>query len=128
MILTHRNYLFDVAQFVQPAQITEQDRLLCILPLFHVNGQVVTTLGPLFVGGSMVLMEKFSPKEFFNTLERFRATAFSGVPTIYADSPPRRAKRMNMISRRFVSVFAGRPRCRWSSLRNSRRTVPRLYS
>lgn len=84
VILTHRNYLFDVAQFVQPTQMTEQDRFLCILPLFHVNGQVVTTLGPLFAGGSMVLMERFSPKDFFITLERFRTTAFSGVPTIYA--------------------------------------------
>jgi long-chain acyl-CoA synthetase len=84
VILTHRNYLFDVAQFVQQTQMTEEDRFLCILPLFHVNGQVVTTLGPLFAGGSMVLMERFSPKDFFTTLERFRATAFSGVPTIYA--------------------------------------------
>lgn len=84
VILTHRNYLFDTAQFVQATQMTEQDRFLCILPLFHVNGQVVTTLAPLFSGGSMVLMEKFSPQEFFITLERFRATAFSGVPTIYA--------------------------------------------
>ncbi len=84
VILTHRNYLFDAAQFVQPTQMTEQDRFLCILPLFHVNGQVVTTLGPLYVGGSMVLMERFLPKDFFISLERFRATAFSGVPTIYA--------------------------------------------
>lgn len=84
VILTHRNYLSNVAQFVRPTQMTEQDRFLCILPLFHVNGQVVTTLGPLFVGGSMVLMERFSPKEFFLILERFRATVFSGVPTIYA--------------------------------------------
>lgn len=84
VVLTHRNYLFDVAQFVQMIEMTEQDRFLCILPLFHVNGQVVTTLGPLYAGGSMVLMEKFSPGDFFTTLERFRATAFSAVPTIYA--------------------------------------------
>jgi long-chain acyl-CoA synthetase len=84
VILTHRNYLFDVAQSVRVTQMTEEDRLLCILPLFHVNGQVVTTLSPLYGGGSMVLMEKFSPKEFFIALERFRATAFSAVPTIYA--------------------------------------------
>ncbi len=84
VILTHRNYLFDTAQFVHATQMTEQDRFLCILPLFHVNGQVITTLSPLFAGGSMVLMEKFSPKDFFKMLEQFRATAFSAVPTIYA--------------------------------------------
>ncbi|MCI0526049.1 MAG: AMP-binding protein, partial [Nitrospira sp.] len=42
VVLTHRNYLFDTEQFVTATQMTEQDRFLCILPLFHVNGQVVT--------------------------------------------------------------------------------------
>lgn len=84
VVLTHRNYLFDAAQFVQATRMTAEDRFLCILPLFHVNGQVVTTLSPLAAGGSMVLMEKFSPRDFFVHLEKFRATAFSAVPTIYA--------------------------------------------
>lgn len=84
VILTHRNYLVDTDQTVHAAKIGEADRFLCILPLFHVNGQVVTILSPLFAGGSMVLMERFTPKEFFPTLSRFKATAFSGVPTIYA--------------------------------------------
>jgi long-chain acyl-CoA synthetase len=84
VVLTHRNYLFDTEQFVAATQMNQRDRFLCILPLFHVNGQVVTTLSPMFAGGSMVLMEKFSPKDFFPTLARFKATAFSGVPTVYA--------------------------------------------
>ncbi len=84
VVLTHLNYLFDTEQFVTATQMTHRDRFLCILPLFHVNGQVVTTLSPMFAGGSMVLMEKFSPKDFFPTLARFKATAFSGVPTVYA--------------------------------------------
>ena len=84
VVLTHRNYLFDTEQFVRVTQMTEQDRFLCILPLFHVNGQVVTTLSPIYAGASMVLMEKFSPKDFFPALARFKATAFSGVPTVYA--------------------------------------------
>jgi long-chain acyl-CoA synthetase len=84
VVLSHRNYLFDTRQFVQATQMTDRDRFLCILPLFHVNGQVVTTLSPMMAGGSMILMEKFSPKDFFPALARFKATAFSGVPTVYA--------------------------------------------
>jgi long-chain acyl-CoA synthetase len=45
---------------------------------------VVTTLGPMYAGGSMVLMEGFSPKKLLPALERYGATAFSGVPTVYA--------------------------------------------
>lgn len=84
VILTHKNYLFDTERFVQVTGMTEEDRFLCILPLFHVNGQVVTTLSPIYAGASMILMEKFSPTEFFPALSKYRPTAFSAVPTIYA--------------------------------------------
>lgn len=84
VILTHHNYLLDVRQFVRAIRMTKRDRFLCILPLFHVNGQVVTTLSPMYAGGAMILLERFSPKEFFPAVARFRATAFSGVPTVYA--------------------------------------------
>ncbi len=102
VVLTHRNYVFDTARFVEAIRMTEEDRFLCILPLFHVNGQVVTTLSPLYAGGSMILMERFSPKDFFPTLARFKATAFSGVPTVYAillNSPD--AARYDLKSLRF---------------------------
>ena len=82
--LTHRNYLFDVEKFVAATQMNESDRFLCFLPLFHVNAQVVTLLSPLYCGGAMVLMDKFSPKEFFETLSSKKATAFSGVPSVYS--------------------------------------------
>lgn len=82
-ILSHENYLFDVSQFA-PSFMNAQDRFVCILPLFHVNAQVVTTLAPLYVGGSMVLLEKFNPKDFLATMAQFKATAFSAVPSLYA--------------------------------------------
>lgn len=83
-VLTHGNYLFDVENTVRAIGMNARDRFLCFLPLFHVNGQVVTVLSPLWAGGSMVLMEKFAPKEFFELLSRHRCTAFSGVPSVYS--------------------------------------------
>ncbi|MBI4830761.1 MAG: AMP-binding protein [Candidatus Lindowbacteria bacterium] len=76
--LTHRNYLVDAEQIAYAAQMTPADRFLCILPLFHVNAQVVTTLSPMYAGASMILLEGFSPKTFaapmpvevFNTFEK----------------------------------------------------------
>ena len=83
-MLTHSSYLWDAEAIVKHAQMTEEDRFLCILPLFHVNAQVVTTLAPMVAGGSMVLTPKFSPVDFLETLATSEATAFSGVPTVYA--------------------------------------------
>src|SRR5262249_40854534 len=50
--------------------------------LFHVNGIVVTMLTPLYVGGSMVLTERFSTRHFWEIIARYRVTSFGSVATI----------------------------------------------
>jgi long-chain acyl-CoA synthetase len=84
VILTHGNYMWDAKFMNDAVEMSTEDRFLCILPLFHVNAQVVTTLGPMYAGASMVLMDEFSPKKLLPALEHYGATAFSGVPTVYA--------------------------------------------
>ncbi len=84
VMLTHKNYVFNAWEITEAARMSEEDRFMCILPLFHVNGQVVTVYAPLYAGASMVLLKGFSPKEFLPRLEQYKATAFSGVPTVYA--------------------------------------------
>lgn len=84
VMLTHANYLWDARAIAAWVRMTPDDRFLCLLPLFHVNAQVVTTLAPLVAGASLALLERFSPGEFLDALARYRATAFSAVPTVYA--------------------------------------------
>jgi acyl-CoA synthetase (AMP-forming)/AMP-acid ligase II len=59
------------------------DRCLLILPLFHVNGIVVSVLMPLLAGASVAIAERFDPNTFFDAVEQHRPTFFSAVPTIY---------------------------------------------
>ena len=59
------------------------DRCLLILPLFHVNGIVISVLTPLLAGASVVIAEKFDPHTFFGIVERHSPSFFSAVPTIY---------------------------------------------
>jgi len=81
-LLTHGNFLFNVQEIARWLNFSERDRLLCIMPLFHVNGIVVTMLTPLYIGGSMVLMEKFSTHKFWEIIDRYRVTSFGSVPTM----------------------------------------------
>jgi acyl-CoA synthetase (AMP-forming)/AMP-acid ligase II len=67
----------------QALQIGPADRCLLILPLFHVNGIVVSVLTPLLAGASIVIAERFDAKTFFDLVEAERPTYFSAVPTIY---------------------------------------------
>jgi acyl-CoA synthetase (AMP-forming)/AMP-acid ligase II len=65
-------------------EVGPADRCLLILPLFHVNGIVVSTLIPLLAGASVTIADRFHPETFFDVVERERPTFFSAVPTIYS--------------------------------------------
>ncbi len=82
-MLTHANYVSDARAIAKHARMTPEDRFVGFLPFFHVNAQVVTFLSPLACGGSMVLLRRFHPVELLEAISRTRATAFSGVPTVY---------------------------------------------
>ena len=69
--------------FVQQAHaLTERDRVLSSLPLYHINGQIVGTVGPLVQGGSVVAPHRFSVSRFWELLARHECTWFNVVPTI----------------------------------------------
>ena len=61
----------------------KQDRVLGVLPLFHVFALTnVLTFGTL-VGAEMILLPRFELKQLLATLKRTRPTYFPAVPTIY---------------------------------------------
>jgi len=68
----------------QALEVGPVDRSLLILPLFHVNGIVVSVLTPLLAGASVVIADRFNPHTFFDLVEDQRPTFFSAVPTIYS--------------------------------------------
>lgn len=82
--LTHANLDAMTAAMVEAMALTADDHSLLILPLFHVNGIVVSVLSPLRAGGQATIAGRFDPRTFFSTLESVRPTYFSGVPAIYA--------------------------------------------
>ena len=61
---------------------TAADRLVHGLPLFHVHGLVLGTLGPLRLGGSLVHVGRFSSDAVAGAFET-GATLMFGVPTMY---------------------------------------------
>lgn len=64
--------------------------LLCGLPLFHVNGAIVTGLSAFYCGFEVILLTAGGFRtpgildNFWALANRFKATSFSAVPTIYA--------------------------------------------
>jgi long-chain acyl-CoA synthetase len=83
VMLTHANVRAMLWMLVEHFRVTDADRALVGLPLFHVNGLMVSVLMPLAVGGSTVLLERFSKSTFWSEVERARPTYFSLVPAMY---------------------------------------------
>ncbi|MET8514289.1 AMP-binding protein [Streptomyces sp. NPDC005077] len=84
VMLDHANIDAMAEMGRQALEVGPVDRCLLILPLFHVNGIVVSILMPLLAGASVVIADRFNPETFFDVVERERPTFFSAVPTIYS--------------------------------------------
>src|SRR6202012_2988737 len=52
------------------------------MPLFHVGGSALFTLGPVQASAAQVLMPRFSPALELELIEAHRVTVLCGVPTM----------------------------------------------
>ena len=57
--------------------------ILAFLPFFHIYGQVVIMLNGLCQGNLLVLFTSPDTEEILAAMERYQATVFYGVPTLY---------------------------------------------
>lgn len=82
VVLTQRNLLEDARTISRWHNIDGQTKMMCVLPIHHVNGTVVTMITPFFAGGSTVLNQKFSAGHFFKAIEEEQVHIVSVVPTL----------------------------------------------
>ena len=82
--LRHRNLAANTQQILAYLELTADDSVLCVLP-FHYSFGNSLLLTHFAVGGRVVVDNRFAyPTTIVDTLERSRATGFSGVPSNYA--------------------------------------------
>lgn len=80
--LSHANLLEDARAIAEWQRIDAATRMMCVLPIHHVNGTVVTLMTPFFAGASVVLCRKFHATSFFETVRREHVHVVSVVPTL----------------------------------------------
>ncbi len=81
-LLTHGNVIANARQISQWLSFTMNDRLLTIMPLFHMNAVSVTTMSALYAGGSTVISPKFSASQFWQIISDYQVTSFGSVATM----------------------------------------------
>lgn len=82
VLLTQYNMLVDALGISQWQAITGNQRMMCVLPIHHVNGIVATLITPLYVGGSTVLNRKFTVSSFWDRIAQEHVNIVSFVPTL----------------------------------------------
>lgn len=81
-LLTHSNLVANARQITEWLGFNENDRLLTVMPLFHMNAVSVTTMTALYAGGSTVVSAKFSSSRFWNITAKYQITSFGSVATM----------------------------------------------
>ena len=84
VLLTHRNLLHAAKSISEWHQLTPADIVLSSLPIYHINGQVISTITPFFSGGSIVAPHHFSVSTWWKMVVQYRCTWINMVPTIIA--------------------------------------------
>ena len=84
VLLAHGNLLADAQGISEWHGVTRDSRMMCVLPIHHVNGTVVTLVTPMFAGAGVVLNRKFQSGTFFPRLAAERVDIVSVVPTLLA--------------------------------------------
>ena len=114
-VLTHDNLAANGQVLVSEWRISDADRYLAVLPLFHVHGLGNGIHSWLISGCRMLLAERFDQKTAADLFRAFKPTLFFGVPTVYVRllDPSvidhNRAKEIGKSARLFVSGSAPLP-------------------
>ncbi|MFW7340896.1 AMP-binding protein [Pollutimonas sp. H1-120] len=69
-----RSYVITAESFVVRLYLQPEDRILCVLPLFHINALFYSLGGTLAAGATLVLARRFSAGGFWRTVSETRAT------------------------------------------------------
>jgi len=126
-MLTHQAITANARQI---AAVDDQaginDRIVGVLPLFHIFANACVLNRTVFTGGEIVMLPRFDAGQVLAAIERTKATSLPGVPTMYQallDHP--RIERTDLSSLR-ICVSGGAPLAAELKARFEQRTGAKL--
>ena len=82
VVLTQYNLMADALAISNWHDLHNDDVMMCVLPIHHVNGTVVTIMTTMFYGGKLILNQKFQTENFLKRLQDEKVKVVSVVPTL----------------------------------------------
>jgi long-chain acyl-CoA synthetase len=82
VMLTQANLVANARSISSEHALTREDRVMAVLPMYHINAFAVTMLAPLAHGGSLAVAPKFSAARYWQQVSDAGCTWINVVPTI----------------------------------------------
>ncbi len=82
VMLTHYNLVANLRQFEARHHTSEADRVIGVLPFFHIYGMTVIMNAAMYLGATVVTMPRFDLEPFLRLMEDHRITRAYLVPPI----------------------------------------------
>ncbi|WP_307544557.1 4-coumarate--CoA ligase family protein [Streptomyces sp. V3I8] len=82
VMLTHRNIATNLAQLTPAVPMGPGDRILAVLPFFHIYGLTALMNAPLRQGATVVVLPRFDLDTFLAAIEKHRITGLYVAPPI----------------------------------------------
>jgi crotonobetaine/carnitine-CoA ligase len=79
---SQRSFVLGGEAFVQRVHLQHDDRVMIVLPLFHINALFYSVAGTLAAGASMVIVPRFSASSFWETAMQSGATEVNIIEAI----------------------------------------------
>jgi len=93
VMLTHKNILSDIDSCFDLVDIYPEDRMLGVLPMFHVFGFSIAYILPLAKGMTLTIVPALYPAtNLIESLKKYQSTVFLGVPAVFSILAGARAK------------------------------------
>ena len=97
--LTQRNLATSAGNIINALSLTESDRCLNVMPLFHIHGLIAALLSSLTAGASVVTTPGFDAFKFFAWMDETHPTWYSAVPTMHQLALTRASRQADVIAR-----------------------------
>jgi long-chain acyl-CoA synthetase len=84
VMMTHQSMVFTCWSLIQYLRLSEEDRIMLLLPLAFDYG-LYQLLMSVTIGGTLIVEQSFIfTASIYKHIEKYQPTVFPGVPTIYA--------------------------------------------
>lgn len=107
--LSHGNFMSNIRAAIEHLDLQPDNHLLGVLPPFHVFGLTIVTMLPVYLGGTVTYIPRFSPQEAYRAIAEKDITILLAVPSMYAAIARLKTLDKDKFSRIRLAVSGGEP-------------------